>query len=367
MTFSRARCLATAVNLAFGLGLPGTAAGQTVVGNAREPDGQPVPFVAVLAVDSTGTVQVRRLSDERGRFVLQLGSAGRWTFRFERLGFGTAERVLVVESGDSLEVDVEIEASPLLVEGVTAEVGPRCPTARPREETARLWMHMREVLEQLDGPSSPVDSEFTLRISRRDFWVREGAENLASKEEEVRQVIGSAPLYSAEPELLVEHGFMHGDGEELTFYAPDAKVLLSDTFLESHCFRVVRGSDGATGLAFAPAIRHQDRVGVEGTLWVPSPRTDSARIDFRWNSYPWELWEVLGSWPSIETRVVDAEAEFGGAVTLRNIAGVGWIVSAWKMRWPVPHQLVTDQSYLEPGWYLGLIREWSAWLEVPWK
>src|SRR5207253_4456488 len=72
------------------------------------------------------------------------------------------------------------------------------------------------------------------------------------------------PFVSADPELLARDGYVDGDLERgATFYAPDAAILLSDRFLDSHCLRVQAPPedrrDDLIGLAFEPTRLTGDR------------------------------------------------------------------------------------------------------------
>jgi hypothetical protein len=72
------------------------------------------------------------------------------------------------------------------------------------------------------------------------------------------------------------------EGKENVFYAPDEQVLLSDRFVEEHCFQVARGegsSEGLFGLQFSPAKRRNVN-DIAGTLWVDSASAELRYLDF---------------------------------------------------------------------------------------
>ena len=88
-----------------------------------------------------------------------------------------------------------------------------------------------------------------------------------------------------EPRLLAQRGYLEKIGGELTYNAPDADVLLDESFAETHCFSV-RNEDsahvGAIGVAFEPT-RGRDRiVDVRGTLWLEAvvPALRSVEFSF---------------------------------------------------------------------------------------
>ena len=127
----------------------------------------------------------------------------------------------------------------------------------------------------------------------------------------------------------MENGFIrHLQNGELRYFSPDAQVLLSDVFLDSHCFRLTAHSDYETlvGLAFEP-VRRSDFKDVEGTLWLDR---ETAALQFLEYGYTWAQYpEALG--------VARGHVEFEG------LPNGSWIVRKWWM------------------WHRGIKRAVSSW------
>ena len=70
-------------------------------------------------------------------------------------------------------------------------------------------------------------------------------------EEQRREGYMLTPFESLPADSLVHYGFVQSDGRDQMYYAPDAGVLLSDPFLDTHCFRLASGREGLVGLAFS--------------------------------------------------------------------------------------------------------------------
>ena len=90
-------------------------------------------------------------------------------------------------------------------------------------------------------------------------------------------------------ETLATKGYMHrnADGTH-TYYAPDAEVLLSDQFIQTHCFSVVRETEkheGHVGLSFVP-IESGRLVDVEGALWLDETSGELRTVEYRYAGLP---------------------------------------------------------------------------------
>jgi hypothetical protein len=105
------------------------------------------------------------------------------------------------------------------------------------------------------------------------------------------------------------------------YYAPDAEVLLSDSFLATHCFEVRLGRGDATGLvglAFTPA-RGRRLVDVSGVLWLDRATAELRALEFEYENLPSDL------------RAGPAE----GRVEFLRIPSGPWIVRDWVIRMPI--------------------------------
>ena len=80
----------------------------------------------------------------------------------------------------------------------------------------------------------------------------------------------TTPFESRPAEDLIENGFVQRDGRDFLYYAPDASVLLSDAFLDTHCFKMVasRNEEGLVGLGFEPTGDEKSVPDIQGTMWL---------------------------------------------------------------------------------------------------
>jgi hypothetical protein len=129
-------------------------------------------------------------------------------------------------------------------------------------------------------------------------------------------------LFDSKPaEDLIENGFVQKDGDGQVYFAPDADVLLSDPFLDSHCFRFTAGqgeAEGLVGLGFEPANGRNRNVDISGTLWL-----DGQTFELRWLQYNYENLD-----PDINS------SEVGGHVKFQRLPNGTWIVPEWWIQMP---------------------------------
>lgn len=91
-----------------------------------------------------------------------------------------------------------------------------------------------------------------------------------------------APYVSRPADSLAAVGFASINPDTSVYWAPDAEVLLSDTFLDTHCFRLrtsVHHAPGLIGLAFEPAS-YRAVPDIGGTLWLDPETARLTRLDF---------------------------------------------------------------------------------------
>jgi hypothetical protein len=118
-------------------------------------------------------------------------------------------------------------------------------------------------------------------------------------------------------------GYVVSDTSGTTYYAPDADVLLSETFARSHCFHLVEParSAGATnliGVAFEPTRDRREKYDIQGTLWLDRGNAELKSLEFHYTHLP----DV----------VMDAEP--GGRVEFLRLSDGHWLVSQWSVRMP---------------------------------
>jgi len=220
--------------------------------------------------------------------------------------------------------DAPIELAALDVKGsrgscrLRSEEGP---------ELLAIWGEVEKALELQAAAAASGQYAFHLEVYEYVADRNGRPANPRKAREGTREVVlrGFSAFQAADPELLVERGF-HWDNQ--TFYAPDARTLLSDAFQRTHCYRP-REKDGKLGVEFEPESM-RGVVEVEGTLWL----------------------DESGKLSSLEYEYVsdrfDAPPMDGGYIEFEQLPEGAWIVRRWYIRVPAQYEQMA-MYFLEAG------------------
>lgn len=297
--------------------LPAGGAAQSVSGIVVEEGvGTPVAGAMVLLVDSSGTEADRALTDAAGRFVLNAGTRGLLHIEVERIGYldwiGEPFRATGLDTRLTIEVPIEAES----LEGIVVSAERRCramPEGGPA--TARVWEEARKALAA--EVYTRTTGSYLYRLRRYERSLDRDARNVLSEKVtssgRLRAAFTSFPI-----EQLTTRGFVQrADDTMRVHYAPDAEALLSDAFLNSHCFGLREGEGGRIGLAFEP-LPGAGRSDIEGVLWLDAATSELERLDFLYR-YGFHEREV---------------GKPGGEVAFTRLPNGAWIVRRWAIRMP---------------------------------
>jgi hypothetical protein len=277
--------------------------------------GTPVGGAMVVLVDSGGVVERRVLTDGLGRYVLEPEALGVHSIRVDRIGYESVSTgsFTVGQEGVTKNIDVAVQAIEL--PGLDVYGSRRCQV-RPAEgqATAELWEEARKALQAtawtLDqGVYTYTLLNYTRALDRRGVRVLDERREFIHGRSHV-------PYESLPAEQLVEGGFVQTSEDGSTsYFAPDAAVLLSDPFLDTHCMRLKDDPDALVGLELEP-IPGRRLPDIEGTLWVDRTTGYLERLDFRYVNLP------------------AGTGELGGEVVFGGLPNGTWVVREWRIRMP---------------------------------
>jgi hypothetical protein len=211
----------------------------------------------------------------------------------------------------------------ITLEAVRAEAGRRCrpaPGSRREDGLAlqRVWDEARKALSSTVRAAADSGAAYEFTTFERIYTPHD--RQLVSDTTVRHRGPASRPFASISAEELAEHGYVRPLDGTMTYYGPDAEVLLSDVFLERHCFQLREGTgaeEGMIGLAFEP-LRTRRRPDVRGVLWL-----DRRTSELRHLAFDYDGIQPGGDPPA------DGRVEFA-----RTPAGT-WIVRKWLLRFPV--------------------------------
>lgn len=304
-------------------GLPFQAEAQTVVVRVVERESMQPTFGALAyLVDAGGGTVKNTLTDERGRALFTNVPAGAYRVRVEMIGMSTAESDLFdLRSGMTHTDEFRLESSAIQLEGLEVELEAGRCRVRPGGEglvVAQVWDEARKAL----SAAAFTDQRGTYRYELIRYERQLNRGGVILDEQQVkREGYMATPFESRPADDLAINGYVQRDGRDYVYYAPDADVLLSDEFLDAHCFRLA-GRDPATnfvGLGFEPTGDDKSVPDIAGTLWIDSETAELGWLDFQYQFLQPEM----------------MTPDVGGRVDFERMPNGMWIVPEWWIRMPV--------------------------------
>lgn len=322
-TNGRAIFAATLAAVLAALG-PSAARAQTVVGRVvEEGSARGLAGAFVVLEDSAGSRQGAVLAGDDGQFRVRAPSPGRYRLVTRLIGYADqATGLFPLAADETVTRQLGVRIRAIGLEGIRAEVGTRC-RRRPDGDgqTARLWEEARTALQIAEWGESGRTLRFHIVRHRREL---DAATLRVTKVRETgrRGYYAASPYRSIPAERLESGGYVQpaaGTGQ-WDYFGPDGEVLLSESFLDTHCFRVEPASDGSrVGLAFEP-VPGRSLPDIEGVLWLDRGSAELRRLEFRYVNLPYPH----DDWPQV-----------GGMVEFERLATGMWIVRRWYLRMPL--------------------------------
>jgi len=281
----------------------------------------PVAGVVLSVVDERGGTVAQALSDDDGTFDIRLPRPGAFTLDAKRIGVRriTVPRFVVAE-GETHRLDVAVEPLPAVLSSVRIMGHTSCvrhPESNAR--TAALWDDARAALT-----AAVLTRRLTSATDTVIRYVRTlDVDTWRVLFEDRRRVPTAAerPFRSLPAEELSAKGYVRVNADSTTdYFAPDAEALLSETFLDDHCFRV-KPTDadhaGWVGLSFEP-VPHRKTPDIRGVLWLDAKTHELRTVEFTYTWLPYD----------------ERTADYGGTVSFFRTPGGQWIVRSWRIRMP---------------------------------
>jgi hypothetical protein len=244
------------------------AAGQRIFGVVRElTSGEPISG-ALVVLRSGGERVSGTISDADGRYSINAPAPGEYTVLVERIGIASTESTpFVLAAGERRQLELTAAVQATSLEGITATGRSRSCRMRTdhASEVQRVWDAARSALS-----ATVMTRELSLVRWQAIDHLREIdplTDAIRSDTSFVRPGYGTEAYVTVPGEELLERGFVWSQGDTTRYLIPDPAFLLSDGFLETHCFRLEAGEPGTIGLAFEP-VRGRRLPDISGTMWL---------------------------------------------------------------------------------------------------
>jgi hypothetical protein len=298
----------------------GGAAGQVVLGElVAAEDRRPLPGTLITLVDSSGMRWGRYVTNAAGRFILRPSMPGRYMIRAERIGYQVATSPMLSVGKDTLLYRFAIQPLPVQLPGLDVASRDRgCERHRDGTAVATLWNEIRKALNVAAWTEETANLTYGSNVYRMSIDTEHLL--LRSEEKSTYTTIGRMPFSVASAADLARRGFSRSQGDDLYLLAPDAAVLTSAEFVDTHCFHLMADQrrPDLIGLSFAPLRRRDDIVDINGTLWVDRASSALRRLEFTFTNLP---------------RPVSEHGARGEMKFLRLDNGL-WIVESWRIQGP---------------------------------
>jgi hypothetical protein len=313
-------CGAVVLALLPGIAVPTRA--QVVRGTVVDEESRAaVPSAVIVLLDGRGTRVAGALTDEAGRFAILAPGAGSYALRVERIGYrGITSAPFSLSLGQRVEQLLAIPVVPRTLAGIVVRGRERC-VVRPEDDdqVSRVWEEVRTALD-----AAVVTREqrlVRLTLERYDRYVAPHGGAVRRERRWTQSVMSASPFVSAPAESLAARGFVWVDRDTVTYFAPDAVVLASESFAETHCLRLRDGDArhrGMIGVEFEPA-RGRTLPGVHGVLWVDAQTAELRVLEYTYTPLP----------PGASAEQAGGRVEFG------RLSSGAWIVTRWSIRMPI--------------------------------
>ena len=298
---------------------------QRVFGRVTEADGRTgiAGAVVTLVQDSARATPV--LSGAEGRYLLRAPAAGRWQVRADAIGRPSQiSRVLMLGANDTTRVELRFPPYVPTLAMVRVAADRSC-LLRPDdgERMAEVWQAIRTALEA--SAATERERRTPLELEVTDYRLDVFKQRTAAMKLTLRSWSGAGFL-SAPAEELVVKGYVRQVGDSVAYFAPDASVITSESFLATHCFRVEERAPlfgvRQVGLSFQP-LRERTVGDVRGTLWLDAQSSALRKLELEY--------VVPGRTSSLPN--ADATMEFS------RLPNGRWFVSRWMLNMPVVREV----------------------------
>jgi hypothetical protein len=312
---------------------PGPGRAQEITGAITSAtDGAPVAGAIVILMDASGARVAGTLSENTGRYRLRVPAPGTFSLRVDVIGFRS---VIVppfpVTADAAVTRDIRFTFARTQLPAVAVTATSAC--ARVADETGdapRLWSEVRKTLEA--SRIAIEERRFTVALRRYERTIGLPDSVLRGSRTWTQTAVSENPFETLTPDAVARGGFAVDSDSARLYYAPDARILLADSFVASHCFGTRRGGPGgAIGLTFRPQQTGK-RIDISGVLWLDSATAELRSLEYKYL-------------PAVGRQDVG-----GGTVAFGRYPTGVWGVQRWMIRLPV---LRVFESRFRPDGSLG--------------
>jgi len=314
--------------------LPFAARAQTMRGIVVDASSSPVSGVVVMLLDSASRVVARGMTTSQGEFRVTAAHAGTYRLRTLRIGFHpTISEPRLLAAGTEFSSRVELAGIPIALDTIRTTSRNVCRSFTDAgAATYAVWEQVHAALTATDLTASTRTILATTLSYQRTLETPPGSgrEIIGNQRTRVATAYVTRPWRELPPDSLRRAGYVIPQRDNtVSYYAPGLSVLLSDGFIEDHCFRLTTDdkSPSLVGIAFEPSPARKKLAEIRGTMWVDRASAELRRLEFGYANVS----------PEEQQRA-------GGNVEFKRVRDGTWLISRWNVRMPVLEQDVRGSS-----------------------
>jgi len=275
----------------------------------------PLPGAVITVIDSSGVSGARTISDANGQFSIT-ASPRAASIHLIRIGFRPRDLPLTMV-GSSLQL--VMTRIPPILDAIRVSDKQLCPGSADRGPAFQYWEQARAgLLAQVVAREANPANATTIVYERHEHV----GDDLVQKQTARSQTGATkrpfvAPLSAS---TFAKRGYVSEDDGGRLYSAPDADVLLDESFAATHCFHMQMpdaAHTGQIGLSFTPVPNRPDSiVDIQGTIWLDRATPALRSFDFQYTS--------------IEPAA--ARLPTGGHIEFRSVPNGVSFVERWALR-----------------------------------
>jgi hypothetical protein len=308
-------------------------AAQTVQGRLLDASGDaPIAGALLQLTDSTGAIVARTASTASGGFAVPAPGPGHYRLVVRQIGRQAwRSDPLVLAAGATEPLTLRIAPQVYALPEITVAARRSRCGIRPDDGDllGRLLDAAGTALGVAEATAESGEVGFT-----SDTYLKRLTAELALEDSVDTDMPGLSrwPIQSAHPDSLGQWGFVRDAPDGPVYYGPDARVLFSDWFLATHCFKVDTAAGDQVLVHFEP--ERGRRADLSGRLLL-----DRGTLELRTLAF---------EYVRLERWVPDGTA--GGEIRLSRLPGGAWVPTAWRLRAPIARQIPGRLRPRLAGW-----------------
>ena len=317
-----------ALHLAFllSMSLPLATHAQTIRGTVADDRDAPVAGVVVQLLDAQSAVVARALSNARGEYRLTAPTVGTYSIRTQRIGFRpTSFGPFTLRAGEDVQQRLALTGLPVTLTAIPIVSQSPCRALGNAGSTTYLvWEQVRAALSAAQVTAGMQELASTKLMYER--LIDPQTDSLEEQKLRTQTSSMAEPWRSVTADSLHRAGYLGSErGGFIIYHAPNLDVLLSNVFIEDHCFRLAPSPNPERiGIAFEPIPGRRRIPEIRGTLWVDRRSSELRQMEFGYTNIPRE-----------RERYAAATSEFA------RMANGAWVISQWEVRMPLLERSAT--------------------------